>query len=927
MLIIGLLAFLLPALVSRAAPALETDIVCNHESVESGWIIPTKSSYQEGETVTLDCNDRYGIEEEPENATRTCTKHGWQPSLKCIRVRCDNPPNVQNGNYYATSGFRYPTEFGSHMKYFCLHGYVNLDGGDPGVTYCTKDGWSPNPRCTKTCINPYYKDYNAKIYFGSRFQFYEGDSLRYTCNAGYRRRDGKTSGWLQCLGGLFTGEKCHTQCHLPALTNGTYKAAKRYYEVGEYAIYKCNEGFISAHKNTFQQRSQCTDSGWIREPTCKEIVCSTQGKFFKNGEVVHFGCTKTGKLEGDNSSQCYYYGWDPEVPTCRAPSLIQKTSLTLIDIDNTSDPTCPPAPVPPSAEIEHQKDKYVDGDEVEINCGPGYVMFGSGRIQCKDGKWQSPPWCLRKAPCNPPSKIDNGEIVKETDQFFTGSTVKYACNDGYELVGLEENMCMEGYWMPPPSCVEKANCTHPPQINNGEIIEKPATFPVGSTVRYRCNDGYNLIGVEKTTCLKGSWKPIPRCVGNQTCSETFFQCDNRRCISRRWHCDGANDCGDNSDERNCGNQTCPETFFQCDNWRCISRQWHCDGYNDCGDNSDERNCGPQKCPETFFQCDDRGCIPRWWRCDGANDCGDNSDERNCKKANCTHPPQINNGEISEKPDTFPVRSTVRYRCNDGYHLIGVEKTTCLKGRWKPLPRCVEKTECDPEKEFNCANQRCIPLRKKCDGSDDCWDRSDEQDCGPQKCPKTFFQCDNRRCISRQWHCDGDNDCGDNSDERNCEQTKCDPEKEFTCKNLSCVPLSKKCDGSDDCGDMSDEQDCGSSACAYQEFQCNDLTCIPKVWRCDGESDCRDDSDEKYCEKIKCDPTKKFTCANQRCIPLRKKCDGSDDCGDRSDEQDCGPPTCPPDRFQCGDRMCIPSIWRCDGDPHCRDKSDETNCGP
>lgn len=39
-----------------------------------------------------------------------------------------------------------------------------------------------------------------------------------------------------------------------------------------------------------------------------------------------------------------------------------------------------------------------------------------------------------------------------------------------------------------------------------------------------------------------------------------------------------------------GKFLCEPNEFTCDNDRCVQKQWLCDGDDDCGDGSDERNC-------------------------------------------------------------------------------------------------------------------------------------------------------------------------------------------------------------------------------------------------------------------------------------------------------------------------------------------------
>ncbi|XP_072517694.1 ST14 transmembrane serine protease matriptase b [Salminus brasiliensis] len=155
---------------------------------------------------------------------------------------------------------------------------------------------------------------------------------------------------------------------------------------------------------------------------------------------------------------------------------------------------------------------------------------------------------------------------------------------------------------------------------------------------------------------------------NNPCPEQF-QCDNDVCVDPKLKCDGYDDCGDMSDERDC---VCSEEIHvKCKNGFCKPKYWWCDGVNDCGDNTDEENCGPL-CKTWEVPCRNGRCVPEHKKCDGHNDCGDGTDESECP------------------------RSIVL--------------------------SCSEYT-------YKCKNNNCISKQNpQCDGEQDCEDGSDEEDC-------------------------------------------------------------------------------------------------------------------------------------------------------------------------------------------------------
>ncbi|XP_078012478.1 C4b-binding protein alpha chain [Phascolarctos cinereus] len=175
---------------------------------------------------------------------------------------------------------------------------------------------------------------------------------------------------------------------------------------------------------------------------------------------------------------------------------------------------------------------FIDGTQLKYTCRPGYSRNTSKTIlTCEKNSWYpTTPFCVKKR-CHHPGELNNGRVIVNTDLEF-GSKIEFSCLEGYNLIGSSTSHCEifeSGVaWSDPLPVCEIIICPPPPQISNGRHSSREdGIYSFGSSVTYRCNTPFSLIGKASVSCTVvnetiGTWSPQPPICKKVSCKQPQF---------------------------------------------------------------------------------------------------------------------------------------------------------------------------------------------------------------------------------------------------------------------------------------------------------------------------------------------------------------------------------------------------------------------
>ena len=464
--------------------------------------------FKYGQELIFHCDQGYKLQG-PNRVNCTASRVWSSNTPSCVRVQCPRLGNITHGNVHLLNGSRLYQDL---AMFSCQEGFY-LDGAE--MLHCTHTGfWSDaQPVCSRImCGPPPAVEYALSL----SQQVEYGDTPEYQCQVGFVL----DSANLTCQGnGSYIGQvpSC-VRIHCPdpghvehghVILNGT--------AFEDSISYTCRRGYTLQGNAA---RTCLSNTSWTGSPPlCQIVTCEApepianafhiDNRTYKYDETLSVQCHEGFEIEDDLDIleiSCLEHGnWSMMGIECIKvkcePPMVPNGIIQAINVTN---------------EIPNE---FVFGSRILASCDEGHSSIGQEVSQCSANKTWVPelPFCEANT-CQVPV-IEHALLSVDTDTVQFGSNLTVSCIEGFHVVGEVDLYCaLNGTWLSPiPSC-HLVTCTNPSFQDGKKIVIKLPNrgvgYPYGITLKFECNQGFQLNGSITTTCRSaGVWsEEIPHCV-------------------------------------------------------------------------------------------------------------------------------------------------------------------------------------------------------------------------------------------------------------------------------------------------------------------------------------------------------------------------------------------------------------------------------